>query len=342
MALKPVGRSKPALTAGTAAVGDGSQQRSNDRSPPKPTAVELLEKAAYRSTARPVKRAGSATARQNQQKRAEETRFHSQPSELHVEVWTSSRADKSQKASSSSKRLLTGLKTMRSNGESATRQAAAALVACELAANNFRAGSAAAKQNAASLAENSRMVGKLPAITAQAAEQNDRSKTAIDDVISAEREVERLVKGMSALARQAGTLSFNATMEAARPGAGANGFAILATEFQTLARRLSRTTKRVRRQLEVLRDSGRTASRCVEETSTALNAIHEGVATTGRMLCEQSVKADAAVRELSDAANALREATAVSTALKQSAENCVKTVRQLESIAESLSGEKAA
>ena len=233
-------------------------------------------------------------------------------------------------------------RSLESHAESNCRQAEVALVACDLAAKNVKAGMETSRRLSASLGEISRQISRLPGRSATAREQIADSRAEFAEMAAAGDRMERLVKGMSALARQVGSLSFNATMEAARPGNGAGGFSIIATELQTVSRRLLRTGKLVRRELDVVRRSSAGMDAAMQSAADSLKATEERAAELDRRFAEQCALAEAVARELADTVNALTEAGRASNGLSRSAGEYGARLRQLQELVAELSQDAAA
>ena len=89
----------------------------------------------------------------------------------------------------------------------------------------------------ASISRNTENAGQTERISAQASKDADEGGRAVDETVSAMREIAEKITIIEEIARQTNLLALNAAIEAARAGEQGKGFAVVAAEVRKLAER---------------------------------------------------------------------------------------------------------
>lgn len=180
-------------------------------------------------------------------------------------------------------------------------------------------------------------------MTDRVSEQTQSARRAVEGVTSAFTSIISVVDLIQSIAVKTNLLALNATIEAARAGAAGRGFAVVAGEVKELATQTSQATRVIAQEIETVRgtvgeslDSILRVSATMSELEACNRAIAGEVvgqsAATSRI--EQQVGAaarqsDDVLREVSDLAEAVSEASATAQELAQAARAVEDQSRQL-------------
>lgn len=180
-------------------------------------------------------------------------------------------------------------------------------------------------------------------MTDRVSEQTQSARRAVEGVTSAFTSIISVVDLIQSIAVKTNLLALNATIEAARAGAAGRGFAVVASEVKELATQTSQATRVIAGEIETVRgtvgeslDSILRVSATMSELEACNRAIAGEVvgqsAATSRI--EQQVGAaarqsDDVLREVSDLAEAVSQASATAQELAQAARAVEDQSRQL-------------
>ncbi|MCU0428240.1 MAG: methyl-accepting chemotaxis protein [Candidatus Kapabacteria bacterium] len=146
----------------------------------------------------------------------------------------------------------------------------------------------------------------------------------IQSLGSTTAEIGEVIQTIEEIADQTNLLALNAAIEAARAGESGRGFAVVADEVRKLAERTQKATKQI----------GATITKIQNETTRAVNVMHEGTKTVeqGKMLAAQT--AEALERIISRTARVSDVISQLANESEQHAESSKIIVRQMDSISD--------
>jgi methyl-accepting chemotaxis protein I, serine sensor receptor len=204
--------------------------------------------------------------------------------------------------------------------------------------------SGAVRQNA----EQSRQAGALAAAAADAVQRGGGTMTQViatmGEIRTASSRVVDIVSVIDAIAFQTNLLALNAAVEAAHAGEQGRGFAVVASEVRVLAQRSAEAAKEVRALIAESAGKVQDGARLADDAGAAMQDV---VASIGRVnafmdnICHTSTAQaegilavhDAIQRMDSDAqcnASMVEQASAATLAMRQQAEQLVRTVSLFE------------
>lgn len=176
--------------------------------------------------------------------------------------------------------LATAMREMSTNAESVAGNAALAVESAHQVNQQTITGQALVKAQVRAIAD---LGGDM-----------ENSVTAIDQLAQNSNEIGRIVDVINSIAQQTNLLALNAAIEAARAGEQGRGFAVVADEVRTLAKRTQQSTREIEGMIEML-------GRGVDIAVKTMKASHEKA-----NLCRtQSQQVDSALGNVLDCAGAI-------------------------------------
>ncbi|EJL6400583.1 methyl-accepting chemotaxis protein [Vibrio navarrensis] len=155
-------------------------------------------------------------------------------------------------------------------------------------------------------------IGSVQLVATRLQSANDR----IAQLASAVSDVGEILNVIEAIAEQTNLLALNAAIEAARAGEQGRGFAVVADEVRSLAKRTQDSTDEIQRKLSTLSDYSRAVS---EETK----------------LCTQDT--EMAVRKSADVGDVLNEISALITLISDQTSSIAAAAEEQEKVSEDIS-----
>lgn len=227
-----------------------------------------------------------------------------------------------------------------SNQQSETEQVAAAMnemsaTVQEVAKNANDAASGAQAADGASKKGQEVVRNTIRAIT-QLADEVERTAGVIQEVESNSEEIGRVLEVISGISEQTNLLALNAAIEAARAGEQGRGFAVVADEVRSLARRTQESTKEIRSMIERLQSGSKSAVDAmavgreraqagVSQAEEAGQALDEITVSVTRISDMNTMIASAAEEQSSVAEEINRNIANISNATDQTASGASQT-----------------
>jgi methyl-accepting chemotaxis protein len=139
-------------------------------------------------------------------------------------------------------------------------------------------------------------------------EQMLRMTKAMDEINSASKSIESVMKVIDEITFQTNILSLNAAVEAARAGQQGKGFAVVAEEVRNLATRSAAAASDSNQLIENTLTKSSLGASIVKETSDSLKTILDGVASSTAVInkiAESSTEQNSAIDDINQGINQL-------------------------------------
>jgi methyl-accepting chemotaxis protein len=193
--------------------------------------------------------------------------------------------------------------SMMDTSEGTVSEAAAAAGAAAEVSENMQFIATATEETTATMREVATHAAEASVIGQSGVEQITTAGNTVEDLQSASRRVEDVLRLINGVARQTHLLALNATIEAARAGEHGRGFTVVASEVKQLAEQTAHATGDVTLTMrEIETGSARAASsmQSVSETIFGMSARQHSIATAVE---QQTATTQAIARTTADAAN---------------------------------------
>jgi methyl-accepting chemotaxis protein len=195
-----------------------------------------------------------------------------------------------------------------SDGADRTREQTLAVAAgAEEATSNVQTVAVASQQLSASIGDIGRQVNEASTVARQAADEGERTNTAIAGLSDAAQKIGEVVALINDIASQTNLLALNATIEAARAGDAGKGFAVVASEVKALATQTARATDDIRTQIGAIQSetgSAVTAIQSISKTILTVNQISQAIAAAVE---EQAAATHEITRNVQQAASSTQD-----------------------------------
>lgn len=192
------------------------------------------------------------------------------------------------------------------NGDTASRSAAAARASNETSAN-VQSVASATEELTASIANISRQVDQAARIASKASQDAGRTDDIVSVLATGTQKIGEVITLIQAIASQTNLLALNATIEAARAGEYGRGFAVVASEVKALATQTASATHDISSQIEKLQvatDEAVDAMRAITGTIGGIDGISNEIAAAVE---QQGAATDEISKRLQDVANGTQE-----------------------------------
>ncbi len=113
-------------------------------------------------------------------------------------------------------------------------------------------------------------------LSKEAVSVSQQASQAVDELNTAGKKVESIVKLINKIAGQTNLLALNATIEAARAGEAGKGFAVVAAEVKELSRSTAAATGDISKQMSTMRDAVKTVAQHMGSVGATIERINHG------------------------------------------------------------------
>ena len=183
--------------------------------------------------------------------------------------------------------------SMTRNATHTDAQAVAVAQAAEESSSGVQTVAAASSQLAASITEINRQVVSSAGLTNQVVGSVRRTDDTVRALSESAGRIGQVVELITSIASQPNLLALNATIAAARAGAGGKGFGVVASEVKSLAQQTARATDEIASQIAQVQqatggavDAIRQIGGLIEEVGAITNAIAAAVEQQGAATAE--------------------------------------------------------
>lgn len=181
---------------------------------------------------------------------------------------------------------------------------------------NVKAVAAAVEEMTATISEIAKNAEQASSVADNASKLVAASNENVGTLGEAACEVGHVIQVIQDIAEQTNLLALNATIEAARAGEAGKGFAVVATEVKELARQTAEATEDIRRRVEAIQSSSKSAVDSIGEISTVIEEVNQVSRTIASAVEEQSITTREIARNVNQTSQA---ASTVSENVAQSA-----------------------
>jgi methyl-accepting chemotaxis protein len=217
---------------------------------------------------------------------------------------------------SHAKNMKTRSDTVTISSDQATSKVNSISASAEEMSSSVNAIATAIEQMSTSLNEVTRSCQKESDIVSSASAHADVTKKTMEDLGNVVVEVGNIIETIRTIATQTDLLALNATIEAASAGSAGKGFAVVASEVKALASQTSQATGQIRKQIETMQSTTKTAIKAIHVLTDKITEINSVSHTIVAAVEEQSSTVNEISRNISGAGQA---ATDIARNVSQSA-----------------------
>jgi methyl-accepting chemotaxis protein len=187
---------------------------------------------------------------------------------------------------------------------------------------------AGAEQMGSAIREIARSASDASHVGQEAVDLAASTEAAIVALGTRSREINDVVKVISAVAEQTNLLALNATIEAARAGEAGKGFAVVATEVKELAQASSRASEEIHQQVRSIQADTTAAVGSISQIVAVIREMNDHQTTIASAVEEQTAVTNELSRNVSSVADS---ATAVSETMNDVTTDAERTAADVDS-----------
>lgn len=198
--------------------------------------------------------------------------------------------------------------------------------------------SAMTRQNAENSNKASMLMVEAAALVSAAVQAMKGMSNAIDTIKASSAETAKIVKTIDEIAFQTNLLALNAAVEAARAGEAGSGFAVVAEEVRTLARRSAEAAKSTADLIEGSQQNADAGVSVAADMAKHLQSVHDSSAKISRLIAEVATASKEQAQGLSQINIAISEMDKVVQQNAATAEESAGAAEELSVQAQELDG----
>ena len=188
------------------------------------------------------------------------------------------------------------------SAESSAEQAASAAAATEIMSGNINSVAASVTELESTIREIAQHAAQATDTAAAASVNATTATDAVNDLTHACEQVDSMVRTIKDVAEQTHLLALNATIEAARAGEYGRGFTVVAGEVKQLALTTSASTKTAHASVAQMREGSRSADDAMQTIVATCERVRENQTSIAAAVEQQSMAANEISRHANDVA----------------------------------------
>lgn len=255
----------------------------------------------------------------------------------------SASARTSQRVGSSSGEVVELISESERLAQDSASQAAAVAAAAEQVSQSIQTIAAGAEEMGASIREISTNANDAARVSNEATAAAGATTETVDKLGRSSREIDEVVRTITAIAEQTNLLALNATIEAARAGDAGKGFAVVAGEVKDLAAETAKATDEITGKTAKIQEDTNAAIAAMSRITEIIHQINDFQTTIAAAVEQQTATTQEMSRSVSEAATGSATVASNITAYSENAsqavaplEGLVGTARDLQAKAEAL------
>jgi methyl-accepting chemotaxis protein len=238
--------------------------------------------------------------------------------------------------SSAATQMQSTARAMSAGAERTREQTLAVAAGAEQATTNVQTVAMASQELSASIGDIGRQVHEASSVARQAADEGERTNTAISGLSDAAQKIGEVVALINDIASQTNLLALNATIEAARAGDAGKGFAVVASEVKALATQTARATDDIRSQIGAIQSETGSAVQAIQSISKTILTVNRISSAISAAVEEQAAATHEITRNVQQAASSTQDVSRNVSGVSAAVQNAGATAEAMLSAADEL------
>lgn len=211
-------------------------------------------------------------------------------------------------------------------------QASVVAGAAEQVSFNVQTVAAGAEEMGSAIREISSNANEAARVAQEATEAAVLTTHTVEKLGKSSKEIDEVIRTITAIAEQTNLLALNATIEAARAGEAGKGFAVVAGEVKDLAAETAKATDYITGRIAKIQDDTDSAVSAIRRISEIISQINDFQTTIAAAVEQQTATTSEMARSVTEAASG---SSTIATNIGQFAEASNQAVQPLNSLAAS-------